>query len=187
VGASGCAAGVRVGRSLWPAVTLNGGSECPARARSPMTMAMACCWSVSLLPPIPYPHHSSYTAPHTRPHTTAPIPPIQPYRPFCAPIRAPAAKILTTSPTGSSTRIAQLTHLTHLRCRPLPSWPTTPPTLSPHPPSLRHICLHPTRPTPLFQHGRRQSPAQGHDKGSPATHPVSRYVSYIASSPARTR
>jgi hypothetical protein len=129
VGASGCAAGVRVGRSLWPAVTLNGGSECPAGARSPMTMAMTCCWSVSLL--YPHPHHSSYTAPRTSPDTTPPIPPIQPYRPFCAPIRAPAAKILTTSPTSTPTRIAQLTHL---RCRPPPSWLTTPPTLSPHPP-----------------------------------------------------
>jgi hypothetical protein len=135
VGAGGCACahthtGVRVGQSLWPAVTLNGGSECPARARSPMTMTITCCWSGSLSLCLLYPYHTSHTAPPTPPDTTPPIPPIQPYRPFCAPVRAPAAKILTTSPTSTSTRIAQLTHLHRL---PPPSWLTTPPILSPHP------------------------------------------------------
>jgi hypothetical protein len=83
-----------------------------------------------------FPYRSSHTAPptlHLQTPLTPPIPPARPtYRPFCAPIRAPAAKILTTSPTRTSTRIAQLTHL---RCLPPPSWLTitTPPILSPHP------------------------------------------------------
>jgi hypothetical protein len=125
--------GVGVGPSLWPAVTLNGGSECPARPRSPHDPNLLLLLLLFV----------TATAPYTTSPTLLPF--------LSARTRAHPPKILLHLQLAlDSYRTAYSLPLPAAAS--LAQHPSTPPTLSPS--RRRHIfprliCSHPTHPTPL--------------------------------------